>query len=396
MKVGREADVRGLGVTLWELLTRRRLFAEAEDEAQLSQLILGRDVPQLLSVDATLDRDLEAVVARATERVASDRIASAGQMADYLQMWLDGQSLPIRTPGMGEVVRKWVRQRPAVAGLLAALVVVTVLGVAGVLWKYFAAESQRREAVRQTTIAEAKEKKAKMAQKILARVFLLSDPDQPGETVSARQILDDAEKRIPLEFADESELQAELMATIAGVYAKLQANAPLAMILEAHGKFEVHLAKASPVASAPGVAAPGADATGLANKLLYHGDRLKLAADASVQLVVLRDLHKERIRPGTEAIIRRKGCDPTDVVSERSNEIVWTFAHLPKGMFYMGWDDAVSRQTKGVDTPIREDFEIACHPVTQGQWQALMGNNPSFSGASAEVDIKSRPFPTRS
>ena len=36
LKVGPAADVRGLGVTLWELLTRRRLFAEAEDERQLA------------------------------------------------------------------------------------------------------------------------------------------------------------------------------------------------------------------------------------------------------------------------------------------------------------------------------------------------------------------------
>jgi formylglycine-generating enzyme required for sulfatase activity len=30
-----------------------------------------------------------------------------------------------------------------------------------------------------------------------------------------------------------------------------------------------------------------------------------------------------------------------------------------------------------VKTEIKEDFEIAAHDVTQGQWQAVMGNNPS-------------------
>src|SRR5262249_42671475 len=45
-----------------------------------------------------------------------------------------------------------------------------------------------------------------------------------------------------------------------------------------------------------------------------------------------------------------------------------------KGTFYMGWDgDKV-----GVETEIKEDFEIAVHTVTQGQWQAVMGNNPSY------------------
>jgi len=50
-----------------------------------------------------------------------------------------------------------------------------------------------------------------------------------------------------------------------------------------------------------------------------------------------------------------------------------TFVRLPKGTFYMGWDG----QKKGTKTEIKEDFEIAVHTVTQGQWQAVMGNNPS-------------------
>jgi hypothetical protein len=46
LKVGPQADVRGLGVTLWELLTRQRLFAEAEDEKELAHLVHEEDVPQ--------------------------------------------------------------------------------------------------------------------------------------------------------------------------------------------------------------------------------------------------------------------------------------------------------------------------------------------------------------
>jgi eukaryotic-like serine/threonine-protein kinase len=49
------------------------------------------------------------------------------------------------------------------------------------------------------------------------------------------------------------------------------------------------------------------------------------------------------------------------------------FVLLPKATFYMGWDGT----KKGVKTDIKEDFEIAVHTVTQEQWQAVMGNNPS-------------------
>ena len=50
------------------------------------------------------------------------------------------------------------------------------------------------------------------------------------------------------------------------------------------------------------------------------------------------------------------------------------FVPLPKGTFYMGWD---GEQGSAKKTEIKEDFEIAIHTVTQGQWQAVMGKNPS-------------------
>jgi formylglycine-generating enzyme required for sulfatase activity len=50
------------------------------------------------------------------------------------------------------------------------------------------------------------------------------------------------------------------------------------------------------------------------------------------------------------------------------------FVRLPRGTFYMGFDG----QKKGVKTEITQDFEIAVHTVTQGQWQAVMDSNPSY------------------
>jgi formylglycine-generating enzyme required for sulfatase activity len=50
------------------------------------------------------------------------------------------------------------------------------------------------------------------------------------------------------------------------------------------------------------------------------------------------------------------------------------FVPLPKGTFYMGWNGEKGSAKK---TEIKEDFEIAIYTVTQGQWQAVMGNDPS-------------------
>jgi eukaryotic-like serine/threonine-protein kinase len=66
------------------------------------------------------------------------------------------------------------------------------------------------------------------------------------------------------------------------------------------------------------------------------------------------------------------------------------FVPLPKGTFYMGWDSSKKKARK---TEIKEDFEIAVYTVTQGQWQELMGNNPSWfarngKGKEKVKDIK--------
>src|ERR1022692_1184528 len=65
------------------------------------------------------------------------------------------------------------------------------------------------------------------------------------------------------------------------------------------------------------------------------------------------------------------------------------FVSLPKATFFMGWHG----EEKGKKTEIKEDFEIAVHTVTQGQWQEIMGKNPSLfsrdgGGKDQVKDIK--------
>src|SRR5262249_21798778 len=163
----------------------------------------------------------------------------------------------------------------------------------------------------------------------------------------------------PTEFADQPDLRADLVAAIDKVKRGIGRRTPQAMILQVRGAVQLQ--------SAVGVPKPAVPQT-----LLNLDDRLSLSADAGAQLVFLSELHKERLKPGREATIDSKGCEPADAVLERDDSILMTFVRLPKGTSYMGWDG----QKKGAKTPIKEDFEIAVHDVTQGQWQAVMGNNP--------------------
>lgn len=134
-KVGAQADIRGLGVTMWELLTRQKLFDDCQDEGQLTRAVYERDVPLLRSIDPNFDRDIEAIVARATERNAEDRLESAAELVTCLDLYLDGKPIPIRTPGLAEMFWRWVKAHKALVGTIAGstVTVVTVFIVAFIL-----------------------------------------------------------------------------------------------------------------------------------------------------------------------------------------------------------------------------------------------------------------------
>ncbi len=146
MKIGPTVDVRGLGVTMWELLTRQRLFGASEDEANLTQEVLTSDVPRLRTIDPKFDRDLEAIVARATERRIVDRIQTAGHLADLMQLWLDGKSLPIRPLSITEKAFRWARENAPIA--IAGVTVLTLGSIAsGLLLRNSFDRKRQAEAV---------------------------------------------------------------------------------------------------------------------------------------------------------------------------------------------------------------------------------------------------------
>jgi hypothetical protein len=113
---------------LYELLCSRRPFHAESKEGLLTQ-ILTAEVPPPRSLRPDLDRNLEAVVLRCLTRDPRQRFASAGELADELQRWLE-TGKP-RTRPASWPARAWrpVRKHPIRAATLAlaALATVTLL-----------------------------------------------------------------------------------------------------------------------------------------------------------------------------------------------------------------------------------------------------------------------------
>jgi serine/threonine protein kinase/formylglycine-generating enzyme required for sulfatase activity len=347
------SDVYALGLTLYELLTLRPA-SEETDRNRLIKRVMHDEPARPRKFNPAVPRDLETVVLKAIDRDPARRYQAPGALADDLQRFLDGRPITARPVGRIERAVKWVKRNPVVTGAAAAVVLALAMGTGVSYLKYLDAEQQKQEAQKEA-------EKAKKARDFLVSIFRISETGAQGDNITARQILADAEKRIPEEFADQPELQADLVKTIGEVKRGIGRRTPQAMILEARGTVQLQ-------------SAAGAQKAAVPQALLRLDDRLTLSADAQVQVVFLSDFHKERLKPGREVTIDDKGCEPADALLGRDDSVLMTFVRLPKGAFYMGWD---GRRT-GVKTEIKDDFEIAVHDVTQGQWQAVMGNNPSW------------------
>jgi formylglycine-generating enzyme required for sulfatase activity len=362
---GPSADVYALGALLYECLTGRPPF-EGPQHVVLVSVLNDEPVPPS-RLGAKVPADLETICLKCLSKEPARRYASAEGLANDLRRFQAGEPVRARPVGVVERTAKWARRRPAAAALLAVvlLALVSLAVLSGNLMMLSGnLVAARNDADEKRKAAEKEADKATKARDFLVNIFRIKDIRE-GNTTTARQILNEAEQRIPSEFAEQPELRDELLAAIADVNRALDRTIPAAMILEARGAVELHSPR-------------GGGARPVPQALLYPDDRLSLAADAQVQIVLLSDLHKERLQPGREATIGRKGCSPDDAVLERDDSVLMTFVRLPKGTFYMGWDDTARPPKKGVKTEIKEDFEIAVHDVTQGQWEAIMGSNPSF------------------
>ncbi len=121
------SDIYGLGLTLYELLAGRPAYSEVE-KLRLVRAILETSPAPLRSLDPSIPRELESVIARACERDPQLRYASAEELADDLRRFLEGSPIvDRRTSSRGRLLR-WARRNPAIMSLsvVCALLVLTI------------------------------------------------------------------------------------------------------------------------------------------------------------------------------------------------------------------------------------------------------------------------------
>lgn len=139
------SDLYALGGLLYWALTGR--LPNGTTIAEIDRThdpIEGRTTPpSVRAIRPGIDRDLEAVVARALAPRPQDRYQSAAQLADDLEAWLRVEPIRWTRPSTARTLRLWMRRKPAMAAAAAFLGVVLV-AAATVIWTLSARAAAER------------------------------------------------------------------------------------------------------------------------------------------------------------------------------------------------------------------------------------------------------------
>jgi WD40 repeat protein/predicted Ser/Thr protein kinase len=190
-------DVYGLGATLYSLLTGRPPF-QGDDPISTLRKVVETEPPRPRTLSPYVHPDLETICLKCLEKQPQKRYSGAEELANRLAMFLENKPIPDRPINWLNRAAKWVRRRPAAAGLIGAS------GLALLFFMGFVASSfylsQREKVLALTTQAKKQaEERARTEEQLrnkadkllyLNHVLLAQNEWQDNNLIRARQLLD--------------------------------------------------------------------------------------------------------------------------------------------------------------------------------------------------------------
>jgi tetratricopeptide (TPR) repeat protein len=226
--VDTRTDVYALGIVLFEIITGSRLFEPGElSLEEIRRRTTTTHLPRPSAVAGAdgpvpsreLRGDLDTIVAMALRPEPDRRYSSVEALAEDVRSHLSGRPVSARGDSPVYLAGRFVRRhRGAVA--LAAVVALGLVGalIVGVV-QDARVRTQRDRAIVAERAALDEAEAARQVSAFLVDMFEQADPTHSaGETVTARQILDQGAERIETELVDHPVVRATLLATLGRSY----------------------------------------------------------------------------------------------------------------------------------------------------------------------------------
>ena len=156
-KCDARSDVYGLGLTIYELLTRKPAYGTT-DRVQMIDAITNTDPPSPRSTNPRIPRDLETIVLTAIDKEPRSRYKSAQLMADDLGRFLRDEPILARRISPLERAARWVRRNRRLAAALCAAAALLVFWAVRERSLRSLADAQRTEANTARAVAEERGK----------------------------------------------------------------------------------------------------------------------------------------------------------------------------------------------------------------------------------------------
>lgn len=185
----------------------------------MQELLLGEHPDDAANASVTLTGDVALIVGKATAAHPADRYASAGELADELERYLDHEPIRARAPTPLYRAGRFARRHRGGVTVAAVLVAAVLTSLSVALWQAHTARRAAVQAQAQAQLARHEAQRANAVRDLLVQLFENEAPSGPRGTLpDTATLLQRGAERARTDLAATPALQVEMLVVIARIY----------------------------------------------------------------------------------------------------------------------------------------------------------------------------------
>ncbi len=132
--LGPQTDVYALGAVMYRMLTGK-VHINASSPLDALKQVVDSEPESLLSLNPKISPDLETICLKCLEKQPGNRYHSAEALADELERWIENKPIFARKITSRERFQKWIRRNPILSSMSLLVLVIGMVGFAGIWWQ---------------------------------------------------------------------------------------------------------------------------------------------------------------------------------------------------------------------------------------------------------------------